>query len=73
MLRIGTSGYSYPEWKGPVYPENIKNNDMLNFYSGLFNTAETTFVFTNNHYGGAAVRTAVQLEGLLKKEGVAVN
>jgi len=29
---IGTSGYSFPQWKGTVYPSNLKNEDMLNYY-----------------------------------------
>jgi len=33
---IGTSGYSYHEWVGPVYPEGTKPNDYLALYSGFF-------------------------------------
>lgn len=29
---IGTSGYSFPQWKGTVYPSNLKNKDMLDYY-----------------------------------------
>jgi uncharacterized protein YecE (DUF72 family) len=36
-------------------------------------TAANTFVFTNNHYGGRAVRTAEQLKEMLVKEKVVVN
>lgn len=30
---VGTSGYSYKEWKGPFYPKNLPDKDMLQFYS----------------------------------------
>lgn len=45
MIHIGTSGYSYQDWKGPVYPEGIKDNQMLDFYSGLFNTTEINYTY----------------------------
>ncbi len=31
-VRIGTSGFSYKEWKGVFYPEKIKNDAMLAYY-----------------------------------------
>ncbi len=40
MLYIGTSGFSYQDWIGPFYPENIKKGDMLNLYARQFNTVE---------------------------------
>ncbi len=45
MIYIGTSGYSYQDWKGPVYPEGIKDTDMLPFYSHLFNTTEINYTY----------------------------
>ena len=32
MIRIGTSGFSFPDWKGIVYPAGIKEREMLSFY-----------------------------------------
>jgi uncharacterized protein YecE (DUF72 family) len=29
---VGTSGYSYKEWKGPFYPKDLSDKDMLRFY-----------------------------------------
>ncbi len=40
MLYIGTSGFSYQDWIGSFYPENIKKGDMLHLYSRQFNTVE---------------------------------
>lgn len=42
---IGTSGYSYPEWKGNFYPEKIAAKEMLRFYAGRFPTVEINNTF----------------------------
>jgi len=44
-LRVGTSGFSYPEWKGTFYPEKMKPTDMLGFYAGRFDTVEINNTF----------------------------
>jgi uncharacterized protein YecE (DUF72 family) len=44
-LYVGTSGYSYKEWKGNFYPEDLPDKKMLNFYSGHFNTVEINNTF----------------------------
>lgn len=31
-LYVGTSGYSYKEWKGTFYPKNLPAQQMLRFY-----------------------------------------
>jgi uncharacterized protein YecE (DUF72 family) len=46
-ILIGTSGYSYKEWVGPVYPDGTKTGDYLAFYSGLFPTVELNFSYYN--------------------------
>jgi uncharacterized protein YecE (DUF72 family) len=45
ILRVGTSGFSYPEWKGSFYPEKIKSADMLRFYAERFGTVEMNNTF----------------------------
>jgi len=40
MIHIGTSGYSFKDWKGPFYPIKIANEDMLEFYSRHFKVVE---------------------------------
>jgi uncharacterized protein YecE (DUF72 family) len=45
MIHIGTSGYSYADWKGPYYPENIKDNEMLSFYSKDFKATEINYTY----------------------------
>ena len=32
-LYVGTSGYSYKEWKGSFYPEKIPAAEMLSYYA----------------------------------------
>lgn len=31
-IKIGTSGFSFPDWKGTVYPKKLKTSDMLEYY-----------------------------------------
>jgi uncharacterized protein YecE (DUF72 family) len=44
-LHVGTSGYSYKEWKGSFYPEKIPAKEMLRFYSERLNTVEINATF----------------------------
>jgi len=44
-ILIGTSGYYYDEWVGPVYPEGTKTKDYLACYAGLFPTVELNFSY----------------------------
>ena len=45
MIHIGTSGYSYQDWKGPYYPEDIKDNQMLPFYAQEFKATEINYTY----------------------------
>jgi len=44
-LYVGTSGYSYKEWKGPFYPEKMPDGDLLKFYGDKFRTVEINNTF----------------------------
>ena len=44
-LLVGTSGYSYKEWKGSFYPEKIPAKEMLNYYSQRLSTVEINATF----------------------------
>ena len=44
-IRIGTSGYSYKEWKGTFYPEDLPATKMLQFYATRFDTVEINNTF----------------------------
>jgi len=39
-LHVGTSGYSYAEWKGTFYPDGMPAAKMLAFYAERFDTVE---------------------------------
>ena len=41
----GTSGFAFKEWKGPFYPEKLKDADMLGFYAGKFPVVEINNTF----------------------------
>jgi uncharacterized protein YecE (DUF72 family) len=45
QVRVGTSGFSYKEWKGPFYPEKLKNAEMLAYYAGRLDTVEINNTF----------------------------
>jgi len=45
QLLVGTSGYSYKEWKGNFYPEKLPAGEMLRFYAGRFPTVEVNNTF----------------------------
>lgn len=44
-LHVGTSGYSYKEWKGPFYPEDLAAGDMLAYYAGRLGSVEINNTF----------------------------
>jgi uncharacterized protein YecE (DUF72 family) len=44
-IYIGTSGYSYRDWIGPVYPKGTKQEEMLQAYSALFPYSELNFSY----------------------------
>jgi uncharacterized protein YecE (DUF72 family) len=46
-LYVGTSGYSYNEWKGTFYPKDLPAQKMLRFYGERFRTVE----INNTFYG----------------------
>lgn len=41
----GTSGYSYKEWKGEFYPDDLPNDQMLKFYGGRLPSVEINNTF----------------------------
>ncbi len=45
MIRVGTSGYNYPEWKGSFYPATMPAAKMLPYYAARFPTVEINYTF----------------------------
>lgn len=52
-IRIGTSGYSFKDWKGRFYPENLADSKMLEYYAQYFNTVE----INSTYYAIPSART----------------
>ena len=44
-LHVGTSGWSYPEWKGSFYPEDLASGAMLSYYAARFDSVEVNNTF----------------------------
>ncbi|NLT83863.1 DUF72 domain-containing protein, partial [Coprothermobacter proteolyticus] len=44
-LRVGTSGFSYQDWVGAVYPETLKKTQWFDYYATVFNTVEINSSF----------------------------
>ncbi|NLE43294.1 MAG: DUF72 domain-containing protein [Chloroflexi bacterium] len=42
---IGTSGFSYTDWVGPVYPADLPKEEWLSYYANEFATCELNFSF----------------------------
>ena len=44
-LYVGTSGFSFPEWKGTFYPEELPGKKMLSYYAERLGTVEINNTF----------------------------
>lgn len=44
-LHLGTSGFAYQEWKGPFYPQDLRDREMLSYYGGRFRAVEINYTF----------------------------
>ena len=44
-LHVGTSGYSYKEWKGSFYPEDLPAKEMLRYYGERLGAVEINNTF----------------------------
>jgi uncharacterized protein YecE (DUF72 family) len=42
---VGTSGYSYPQWKGRFYPKSMQQKEMLSYYARHFSAVEVNNSF----------------------------
>lgn len=45
MIYIGTSGWSYPHWRGLFYPADLPEREWLEFYADNFSTVELNASF----------------------------
>ena len=44
-LHVGTSGFTYKEWKGSFYPEDLPAQGMLHYYGAHFRSVEINNTF----------------------------
>jgi uncharacterized protein YecE (DUF72 family) len=59
-LYAGTSGFSYPAWKGVFYPERLPGAKMLAHYAGRLNGVELNGSFYRMPRPGALVKWAAE-------------
>jgi uncharacterized protein YecE (DUF72 family) len=45
ILKAGTSGFAFKEWKGSFYPSDLKDDGMLGFYASKFPVVEINNTF----------------------------
>ncbi len=45
LLHLGTSGWSYEDWKGTFYPSDLAQTQRLEYYTTQFNTVEVDSTF----------------------------
>jgi uncharacterized protein YecE (DUF72 family) len=65
-IRIGTSGYDYMDWVGAFYPEDLRRDDFLEFYSRTFSTVELNFSYYR-------MPSAGQMKRFLEKSGAGMD
>lgn len=67
MIRVGTSGWGYPEWVGPFYPVSLRQraDEWLDFYATRFRTVEinsTFYAFPSEELVAGWTRRGVALQ-----------
>ena len=45
ILKAGTSGFAFKEWKGSFYPSDLKDDGMLGYYASRFPVVEINNTF----------------------------
>jgi uncharacterized protein YecE (DUF72 family) len=55
MISVGTCGFSYKDWVGPVYPAGTKPAEMLPLYANMFSVVEI-----DSTYYGVPARATVE-------------
>lgn len=45
MILVGTSGFSYPDWHGPFYPDGLPRSGELEYYGRHFSALELNYTY----------------------------
>lgn len=61
MNYVGTSGFSYPKWKGAFYPAKTAAKDVLGYYAGKFRAVEINSSFRKAPTAEALAAWAAQV------------
>src|SRR5215831_6492392 len=61
IFYVGTSGYSYPKWRGSFYPEKMPTAEMLSFYAARFHAVEINNTFRKMPEASVLERWASQV------------
>ena len=74
MIYVGTSGFSYDDWLGHFYPENIRRGDMLRYYAQQFRAVELNFTYYRmpnaTTLGQMAAKTPEEFQFVVKANSV---
>ena len=62
MIKVGTSGFSFKDWLGTIYPPTLKSNDMLPYYERVLG-----FDCTELNYTYYTMPSSGTMLGLLQK------
>jgi uncharacterized protein YecE (DUF72 family) len=72
MIKIGTSGFSFSDWKGTVYPIGIREREMLPYYEKElgFNVLEVNFTYytlpSQKSFAAMSQKTSKEFEFVVK-------
>lgn len=59
-VRIGTSGWVYPHWRGRFYPKALPTSQWLAFYAQRFDTVELNNSFIANRRASSSCAGAAR-------------
>lgn len=62
MIKVGTSGFSFPDWVDNIYPPNIEKGDMLPYYE-----KQHGFKITEINSTYYVIPSQKSFEGMIKK------
>lgn len=62
MIKVGTSGFSFPDWVGNIYPSDIKKGDVLEYYEKILG-----FEITEINATYYTIPSQKSFEGMMRK------
>lgn len=72
MIKVGTSGFSFADWKGTVYPPGLPEKEMLSFYEKElgFHALEVNFTYytlpSQKSFAAMSQKTSADFEFVVK-------